>query len=1009
MTSWHLGGNAMRTAAWLGLMAATVLGCGPVFDPPGNVVAIAGDGLADVSWEISARTGKASLARFVVRSSPEGLNATALSESTTATVTGLTNGTTYVFTVDAYNRGGEQVRSGESNPVTPSGRPGAPTAVSASAGDQEAAVSWLAPALPESTPVQFTVTSTPEGKTAVVAGATQATVGGLSNGRRYTFTVRATTRSGDGPESEPSNGVYPGTVPGAPRWATALLGDARAVVEWTPPAGGNFITGYKVTSSPGGITATTDGATRVAVSGLSNGTSYTFTVTAQNAFGQGPASLPTNPVTPAARCSGPPVLGLAPWVDFGGGRITDITSADFNADGKLDLAFVTRWRNGALIALGRGDGSFQAPRLEPTVTAADSVVVADLNGDARPDLLVLMNNGPEHSLLLGVGDGTFQAPVTLSLGRAFTAAVARDLNGDTKVDLAAASAAVYPTAVVSVFAGNGDGTFLPAIELTVAGWVPVSLISADFNADAKPDLAVATTNSGPSTAHVLLGAGDGFFVPSGTVSPAGGNLVAVDLNGDSKLDLAVGDNGLVTALGNGDGSFQSPVFKALHGVKTWVVAGDFDGDSKADLLFAEDWTNSDVPGYLGLAKGNGDGTVQTPQSALLPWSTPALVVGNFDADSVPDVVASGWTGITVISHPGQGPLFAGAQAPGGVIWWGDLDGDGAADLVASGPATGPAGDGTASVIYRVDGGELVATGSFFLKGWSVTGRGYDWFLGDLAGDARADILGVVGPSGYGGEAEGYGLAIATDSGWVQQPGADGGLALLVGGWVAASADFDRDGRLDVAVRNAPSLADAGLGVQLRYGDGAGQFTAAPPFLEGWVGLLSVGDFDADRIPDVLTTHPGSLCVTLGNGDRTMREPTCAEGLFLPNPPAIADLDGDRALDLVLPQGDGAAVLLGNGDGTFRSGASYPLGPSRASAGFSSIRVADYDGDSKLDLLAKSQQRTATLLLGKGDGTFGPPFQYWLDANLESIGDFDRDGRLDLAIARGVAFNRTCSP
>ncbi|MGZ6266939.1 MAG: fibronectin type III domain-containing protein, partial [Candidatus Limnocylindrales bacterium] len=133
-------------------------------------------------------------------------------------------------------------------------------------------------------------------------GALSCTVGGLTNGTPYTFTVTATNGVGTGPASLPSNSVTPATVPGPPSAVTAVLGNRSALVSWTASAAnGSTVTAYTVTASDGIHTCGwTTGALSCTVGGLTNGTPYTFTVTATNGVGSGPASSVSNAVTPAA-------------------------------------------------------------------------------------------------------------------------------------------------------------------------------------------------------------------------------------------------------------------------------------------------------------------------------------------------------------------------------------------------------------------------------------------------------------------------------------------------------------------------------------------------------------------------------------------------------------------------------------------------------------------------------------------------------------------------------------
>ena len=205
------------------------------------------------------------------------------------------------FDVQTYTYGGS------TGPTAP----GAPTNVTAVAGNAAALVGWTAPASNGGSSITgYAATASPGGATCATTSTT-CTVGSLSNGTTYTFTVKATNAVGTGPASSPSNAVTPAataTAPGAPTNVTAVAGNASALVGWTAPAsnGGSSITGYTATASPGGATCATT-STTCTVGSLSNGTTYTFTVKATNAVGTGPASSPSNAVTPTG-LTGPPTF-----------------------------------------------------------------------------------------------------------------------------------------------------------------------------------------------------------------------------------------------------------------------------------------------------------------------------------------------------------------------------------------------------------------------------------------------------------------------------------------------------------------------------------------------------------------------------------------------------------------------------------------------------------------------------------------------------------------------------
>src|SRR3569623_1543046 len=270
--------------------------------------ATAGNAQATVSFSAPASNGGITITGYTVIPSPGGLTATGASSP--ITVTGLSNGTAYTFTVTATNNVGTGSASAASNSITPATLPGAPTIGAVTAGNTQVTVNFSAPASYGSAITGYTATSSPGGITATGASS-PINVTGLTNGTAYSFTVTATNVMGTSSPSGSTSNVTPATVPGAPTIGSATAGNAQATVSFAAPAsnGGITITGYTVTSSPGGITHS-GASSPITVTGLSNGTAYTFSVTATNSVGRGSASAASNSVTPAA-LPGAPTIGSA--------------------------------------------------------------------------------------------------------------------------------------------------------------------------------------------------------------------------------------------------------------------------------------------------------------------------------------------------------------------------------------------------------------------------------------------------------------------------------------------------------------------------------------------------------------------------------------------------------------------------------------------------------------------------------------------------------------------------
>ena len=295
------------TAVTFTVTATNIAGTGPASAASNSVTpvdvptaplspsAVAGYTVAVVSFLPPASNNGSAITGYTVTSSG---GQTGIGTASPITVTGLTDGTSYTFTVTATNALGTGPSSVTTNAVTPNPTaPSAPLSPSATAGNSSAVVSFTAPASTGGSPI-FTYTATASTGQSGVGNSSPITVTGLANGTPVTFTVTATNVNGTSAPSVATAAVTPSTIPAAPTGVVASPGNAQASIAFTAPNnGGSPITLYTATAPPGVVA--TGASSPIVATGLTNGASYQFVVSATNANGTGPASAPSNTVTPA--------------------------------------------------------------------------------------------------------------------------------------------------------------------------------------------------------------------------------------------------------------------------------------------------------------------------------------------------------------------------------------------------------------------------------------------------------------------------------------------------------------------------------------------------------------------------------------------------------------------------------------------------------------------------------------------------------------------------------------
>lgn len=659
--------------------------------------------------------------------------------------------------------------------------------------------------------------------------------------------------------------------------------------------------------------------------------------------------------------------------------------ADFNRDGKPDLATANFNGNNVSLSTGFGDGTFNTTQVFSVVgTGPRSLALGDFNQDGDLDLVTANSGSNNVSVLLGNGNGTFRAQLLLGVGVSPSSVAVGDFNRDGWADVVCANAG---STNVGVLLGNGDGTFRAQATFALSSSA-TSVAVGDLNHDGAADLIM----TGPSRGVLLVpGNGDGTFaaetpnsfVIGGTVSSA-----SADFNADGHLDvLAVETQRLRVLLGNGVGGFSGDRVYPLTPPPTSIAIGDFDRDGKPDVAAV----SMNPTATLRVLRGRGDGTFEPQVMLAVGGPSPSfVVVGDVDADGYQDLLTantmpSGAASLlSVLLGKANGTFVGQTLTPitstNLLFGVGDVDGDSTLDVVSAVGVLAGKGDGT----FRVLSTASVATDPVLLS------------VVDLNRDARADVIIV--------ERYAASVGVRMNNG----DGTFGALAAFSLGLYPTSLhadDFNGDGSIDI-------MALTPAGSVLLRGTGLGTFLA--PTSSGQCSMnmqcsFAFGDFNNDGRTDFVRGLGPLLTVLLGNATGFFSaQPAVAVGSNV-GAMLTGDLTGDGKVDLLASQGGATgttfSVLLGTGTGALVRGPAFIAAEPNARP----LALSDVNGDRLVDLVTSegslaSGGTALRVRLGDGTGAFGPAALFSLNQSALTVGivrDFTGDGRPDVLTGGGT--------
>lgn len=637
-------------------------------------------------------------------------------------------------------------------------------------------------------------------------------------------------------------------------------------------------------------------------------------------------------------------------------QIRSMVGADFDGDGRTDLALCTVNSGGVFLARGLGEGRFSSATSISASSAALTVHLARLDADALPDLAVFSDT----QLQPFRGDPVFgllgSAPV--ALGGNLRRAAAADFNADGFTDFACTLTDISNRVVIYLGVGTNGVTAAPA--LTAAGFVS-SFALGDCDDDGNVDVVYQIPGFVGLGSHMrcFRGQGNGLFNPSSDLPIDVGAISAlecrdVDADGDDDF-LLLASLHVATSLQTSPGVFASPVrnhiFTGFPGELSQASFVDHDGDGALDIVAGGAGVDG---GAVGVYFGDGAGRFG-PQSPTLSHVPAGVEPGDFDLD-------------------------------------GDLDLVLGVDALASGSVNGV-------VLALNDGAGGFAATSFLPVGSGAAGTSLVQ-VARIDADALPDL--VVGHTGGLTVMRNTGAGFATFA----SPMSNSARAIAV-------ADIDGDGDSDVLfVGNPGDQLDA-----LRN-DGAGTLTVSASAPARLLRTFVSGDWNGDGASDLAIAHSdptgavAQLSIHIANGAGGFAAPQVFARDTTFSEVVALDFDEDGDLDVACRSGAGALYVWDNlGAGVFAAGVSQgALEVLRAP------RPIDFDADGDTDIVGFGAWGMASIQERRGDGAWVDTTGFLVDHSNEkfapAVFDADGDGDLDIVTAGGSSggvFNVSYAP